>query len=801
MAYAINQVTLKSHYQEVARTMFGKELKELNPVEINCVLAHVVKTQVISPHWRNSHELHSNHRVTKYFSMEFLMGRTALDMLNNTGLLEPTKKIFKEEGIDIMCLETMNDPALGNGGLGRLAACFLDSAATQHLPLFGVGLYYKYGLFKQIFDNEGNQIGEPDVWDTGMEPWFEPADEEKQLIKFQDTQVWAVPYEVPIVGYNPNPERFDSSVFPLTVWKAEPIESVTNASAAAISDWLYPNDKDDDGKILRMRQEYFFVSAELQRLFKRHISVHGNLDNFEDYYCFQMNDTHPVFGCLEFIRLLKLEEYGKYTFDEAFEKATKCWAYTNHTVMPEALEKWDIHLFKNLLPDIYKVVEQINDKLIKELSANDEFSNIRYLNGSFSSDADWKIINQFEAFGDGMIHMAHIACYVAFHINGVAKVHTDILEKKVLANWYELCPQKFSNKTNGITPRRWMMLANPELSEFLDRMVGPEWRMDMSLLTKLEQYKNNQEVLKEFAAIKRGAKKALADEIYAREKIRIDPESIFDIQVKRIHEYKRQLMNALRIIRIYEMIKAGKLPDFPKTTFIIGGKAAESYEEAKDIIRLIKDIQGMINNDPAVKDKMQVVFLTNFNVSYGESIYPAANFSEQISTAGTEAAGTGNMKFMANGAPTIGTWDGANIEIIQAAGKKNNYRFGKTVDELEALKNDYQHNPSKYVKPEYQALMAYLKGERGLKRSYWRLANSLLPVKDRYFVMVDLEDYVNTSLRAFYDYAEEQRTGDLSRYTRKAFKNITFSGFFSSDRTVKEYADEIWHIEPVAYEE
>lgn len=792
--YKIQKAALKVQYQEAARTLFNKELNQLNPYELNAVIARVVKTQVISPCWENSKQLYSKKRITVYFSIEFLLGRINLDAINNSGLMEDTRKIFEEEGIDINCLESIEDPALGNGGLGRLAACFIESAATLGLPVYGVGLYYKYGLFKQKFDQNGYQQAEPDIWDTKMESWFEPNYDDAVFVEYQDTVVKAIPYVVPIIGYNASREFYKENVFPLTVWKAEPIEGVTNGSAAAISDWLYPSDENDDGKILRMRQEYFFVSAELQRIFKHHLAKHGTLDNIQDYYFFQMNDTHPVFGCLEFIRLL--EKHG-YTFEQAFKKAEACFAYTNHTIMPEALEKWDRIMFKNLLPNLHSVINDINKRLIDELSSKDEFCKVRYENGRYINEPDWEKINPYEIFQDGKIHMSRIACYVACKINGVAKVHTDIIMKNVLSNWYELYPWKFNNKTNGVTPRRWIKLSNPDLANFLDKYLGNGWVIDMPLW-QLEQYKNDPDVLTEFAGVKKKAKQRLADEIFKREGIRVDPDSIFDCQVKRIHEYKRQLMNAMRILYIYDQLKKGNLPDFYKTTFIIGGKAAMSYKKAIRIIALIKDIQNLVNNDPDVNSKMKVVFLTNFNVSYAEKVYAGANFSEQISTAGTEASGTGNMKFMMNGAPTIGTWDGANIEIIQAAGRKNNYEFGARVEQLRAIKEDYRHNPGRYVTAEMYALLHYLKDKTALRDEYWDLYNTLnLASEDNYYVMLDLWAYINTTLRANADYEREQRTGDLSCHTRKALKNVAASGRFSSDRTISEYSDDIWHLEPI----
>lgn len=791
--YTINQQTLKANYESAARNLFNKELKALNPYELNSVIAHVVKKEVIMSNWEKSKNLYSDKRIAIYFSIEFLIGRVVLDVLTNTGLKEVTTKIFAEEGIDINCLEEVEDTALGNGGLGRLAACFVESAATMGYPLFGVGMYYKYGLFKQQFDENGNQIEVPDDWTKNGESWFEPQYDEAVIVEYQDTKVKAIPYVMPIIGYNSNKKTCESNAFPLMLWKAEPIEGVTNESAAKISDYLYPNSDYDEGKILRIRQEYFFVSAMLQRIFKIHKEKHGNLDNIEDYYMFQMNDTHPVMGCLEFIRLLKLNGYS---FEEASKKAKKCFAYTNHTVLSEALEKWPIVLFKDILPDIFKVIEELNQELIDWLLGKEEF-NIPYSNrGKVAMYANWPKINEYELFHKGEIFMSHIACYVGCKINGVAAVHTEIIKNETLNKWYKLFPDKFNNKTNGVTPRRWIKLANPELSDFLECYAGETWITNMFTLENLEKYKNDPKVLSRFAGVKKAAKIRLADYILKHEGIQIDPESIFDCQVKRIHEYKRQLMNALRILCIYDQLKQGNFPDFYKTTFIIGGKAAASYARAKSIVALIKDIQEMVNNDPDVNDKMKVVFVTNFNVSYGEKIYAGANFSEQISTAGKEASGTGNMKFMMNGAPTIGTLDGANIEIVEEAGTKNNYIFGATVEEFKRMRQIYRHDEFLKFNSDLTNLLEYLKGRRNLKGVYWDLAN-ILTYEDTYFNMYDLRAYIEISLKANKDYAKEQETGDLTFYTRKSLKNTAHSGKFSSDRTICEYCSDVWHIEKI----
>ena len=793
--YKINRQTLKAEYVEAGRTLFGKELKALNPYELSSVIAEVVKKRVIMPNWDKAQNLYSEQRIAIYSSIEFLMGRVVLDVLTNTGLRKVTTSIFGEEGVDINCLEEVEDTALGNGGLGRLAACFIESAATMGLPLYGVGLYYKYGLFKQMFDEAGCQLEVPDDWTAHGDAWFEPHYDESEIVEFRDTKVRAVPYVMPVIGYNESRTSFEGNAFPLTLWKAEPIEGETNESAAKISDYLYPSDETDEGKRLRIRQEYFFVSAMLQRIFKIHLQKHGTLDNIEDYYIFQMNDTHPVFGCLEFIRLLK--QYG-YSFDEAFEKTKKCFAYTNHTILSEALEKWPITLFKDMLPNLFKVVEELNNELLNQLKAKDEFCFLSMENGKLEKRPNWEKIHPYELFEYGNIYMARIACFVACSINGVAAVHTEIIKNETLGKWYKLYPWKFNNKTNGVTPRRWLKLANRDLANFLDAYLGKEWTTDLVRLERLEQYKNNPTVLAEFAAVKRVAKVHLVEYIEKHEGIRIDFDSIIDCQVKRIHEYKRQLMNALRILYIYNQLKQGKLPNFYKTTFIIGGKAAASYKQAKLIITLIKDIQEMVNNDPDVNDKMKVVFLTNFNVSYGEKVYAGANFSEQISMAGKEASGTGNMKFMMNGAPTIGTLDGANIEIVEEAGSKNNYIFGATVDELKRIKPIYNHQSFLDANKDLVELLEYLKGRRNLRGTYWDLANTL-EYNDQYFVMYDLRSYIETTLRANSDYAMEQSTGDLSYYTRKGLKNTAHVGKFSSDRTIKEYSDDIWHLDKVRY--
>lgn len=793
--YVINDATLRSDFRKESLHLFNKQLKNLSPNELNCVISNVVRDKIVASSWEDSLNMYSEKRISIYFSIEYLLGRTVLDVLNNTGVYESVRKVLKEEGIDIRCLEEVDDTALGNGGLGRLAACFVESAASMKYLTYGVGVYYKYGLFKQKFNYDGWQVEEPDDWTANGDPWFVPYRKWAIPVKYSDTEVLAVPMIMPVVGFNPNKDECNSHVNPLMLWKSETIPGITNSSAAAISDWLYPNDSTDEGKILRLRQEYFFTSATMQLLVKLHLEKHNTLDNFEDYYVFQMNDTHPVLASLEFIRLLKLHGY---TFDEAFAKAQKCFAYTNHTVMSEALEKWPMYLFKNLLPDIYKIIEELNQKLIDTLIVQNRFCFTKVKDGHIIKEPNWRSdIDHYELSKNGEVKMAHIACFMGKKINGVAKVHSDIIKDTVLHRWYELYPDRFLNITNGVTPRRWINLANPPLADLLDKYLGNQWVTDLSLLENLKPLKEDETLLSSFAEVKRTAKLTLTQQIEKCEHVQLNPDSLFDVQVKRFHEYKRQLMNAMRILYFYDKIKSGQLQDFYPTTFIFGGKAAASYEIAKLVMQLIKDIQEMVNNDPAVNGKIKVVLVTNFNVSYSEYIYPAADISEQISLAGTEASGTSNMKMMMNGAVTLGTLDGANIEIVDAAGESNNYIFGATVDVLKGIQQSYNHNRFLNDNYELKELIKYLKGERrGLKRVYWRLANELEHV-DKYKVMYDLKPYIDIFLRANRDYATERNTGNMAFFTQKQLINIASSGNFSSDRTIREYAEKVWGIEPV----
>lgn len=474
----IDYEDLKTKYQTCSQAKYALQLKELDSNQLHEVVTEVVRKEIIATALEKSKDFFSDRRVAIYFSIEFLIGRVVLDALTNTGIKEITHDILKESGVDLNTLENVTDTALGNGGLGRLAACFVESAATQGYPLFGYGLYYN-GFFKQHFQNN-RQVELDDDWTRFYEGWFKPCEEDSMIIEFQDTKVRAVPYELPIIGYNPSTEFYASTVRPLTLWRAIPIEGETNWKAAKISERLYPDDSTDEGKELRLRQEYFFVSATLKKLMKKHYEKFGNFDHFEDYYCFQMNDTHPVLACVEFVRLLK--QYG-YTFKEASAKAKKCFAYTNHTVMPEALEKWPIVIFKNLLPNCFKVIEEMNQELIDSLISMEQFRS------SNNGGINWGKVREYELFADGIIHMSRIACYISFKINGVAEVHSEIIKHVTLKNWYELYPDRFTNVTNGITPRRWLKLSNPYLSSFLDNQLGPDWVTNFGKLETLESKK------------------------------------------------------------------------------------------------------------------------------------------------------------------------------------------------------------------------------------------------------------------------------------------------------------------------
>jgi maltodextrin phosphorylase len=719
--------------------------------------------------------------------MEFLTGRMIYSNLYNMGLLDQFKELMNENNVDIGIFEDIEDAGLGNGGLGRLAACFLDSAATLGIAFNGYGIRYKYGLFKQKIE-DGFQKELPDDWQSFGDPWSIRRQEEKVRIDYKDQSVYAVPYDMPVIGYG------GKTINTLRLWQAEPTQpfdfemfnnqqydkAVKNKNEAeAISSLLYPNDSTDEGKKLRIKQEYFFTSATVQDVIRRFKEKHGrNFDDFSKEYVFQLNDTHPVLAIPEFVRLL-VEKEG-IPFERALGIAKESFAYTNHTIMQEALEKWNVSLIRSVIPNVYEYIVLINKELVRELE--------RFHILSGEEREKYLIVD-----GD-TVHMARLAVFTCRSVNGVAEIHTDILKNRVLKEWYLLYPERFNNKTNGISQRRWLALANEELAQFITDKIGSSWVTDLDKLKDMEKYASDPAVIKEFDKIKQTKKRQLAEYIYRHEGIKIDSDFIFDVQIKRIHEYKRQLLNAFSILDIYFGLKDGRIKDFYPTVFIFGGKAAPGYFRAKGIIKYINEIAKMIAADREVNDKLQVVFVSNYNVSCAEKIIPAADVSEQISTAGTEASGTGNMKLMLNGAVTLGTYDGANIEIVEQAGLENNYIFGARVEDIEKIKDTYNPesicNSNPRIKKVVDSLIDNTFDDNGTGM-FRELYDSLIKgaswhKPDQYYLLLDFYSYCEAKLKANQDYK------DRLSFRRKGFINTSNAGKFSSDRTVSEYASEIW---------
>lgn len=751
-----------------------------------------VVMEYIDSDWSDSREKHLSGRRACYLSMEFLMGRAVYNNLLCLGLTEDVDKALKAHGRSLADLEDIEDAALGNGGLGRLAACFLDSAAAHDIPLDGYGIRYKYGLFKQGIEN-GFQTEYADNWQKYGDPWSKRKDEDTVLVKYADQTVKAVPYDMPVIGFG------TKNIGTLRLWQAEAVEEFNFAdfnngafekaasektAAENISKVLYPNDNFDAGRILRLKQEYFFSAASVTDILKKHKKRFGTLDNLADYITIQLNDTHPVIAVPELIRQLISNGYS---FEKAFDMAHKVFNYTNHTIMAEALEKWDCRFVENILPEVYAVILQINEKFIKDM---------------YALGIDKAQISKMSPVGGGQVKMAFMAIYVSSYINGVAAIHTEILKNDALKEWYEIYPERFQNKTNGITQRRWLALCNPELSALLTRLLGnADWVKDLDQLKRLEKYADDEAVLKEFMAIKEAKKCQLADFVKAHDGKDIDPNWIFDIQIKRLHEYKRQLLNALSILYIYFGIKDGSIKDFTPTVYIFGAKSAPGYRRAKAIIKLINEIGDLVNSDPDTKDLLKVVFVANYNVSYAEKLVCAADVSEQISTAGTEASGTGNMKLMLNGACTLGTYDGANVEIAEEAGEENNYIFGARVEELAEIMPNYDPREILYKDEKINRVLNKLidgtfsdggvpsNEEGSFKELYKALTDGASwHVPDHYYVLGDLNSYVEAKLKMNADYK------DRLAYAKKCWINICNAGKFSSDRTIKDYAENIWKI-------
>lgn len=774
------------------KSKFGKSVENASPVQLHDSIAEAVM-RGIADRWDESTRKHLSGRRACYLSMEFLMGRAVYNNLLCLGIKEDVDEILKEHGRSLSELEEIEDAALGNGGLGRLAACFLDSAAAHDIPLDGYGIRYKYGIFRQTIEN-GFQREYADDWQRYGDPWSKRCDADTVEVVYSDETVRAVPYDMPIIGYG------TENVGNLRLWQAEAVndfdfakfdcgsyaEAVSaKTSAENISMVLYPNDNCDEGKVLRLKQEYFFSAASLADIVKKHMERNGTLDNFADKVTIQLNDTHPVISIPELMRLL-CDVYGM-DFDKAFEITRKTFNYTNHTIMQEALEKWSAALVERILPRVYAYILMINERFIKDM---------------YTLGKDREFIEKLAPVSGGMVKMADMAVYMSSYTNGVAQIHTEILKSDTLKDWYGLYPERFQNKTNGITQRRWLALCNKKLSALVTRLTGnDDWIKDLDRLAQLKKYAEDESVLREFMTIKETKKRQLADFIKAHDGVEINPDTIFDIQIKRLHEYKRQLLNALSILYIYYGIKDGSIRNFTPTTYIFGAKSAPGYRRAKAIIKLIGEIGRLVNSDPETKDLIKVVFVQNYNVSYAEKLVAAADISEQISTAGTEASGTGNMKLMLNGAVTLGTLDGANVEIAEEAGEENEYIFGAKVDELEKTMPEY--DPRKLVFGDEKinrVLNKLIDGsfddggvpsnqEGSFKELYKALTDGASwHVPDHYYVIGDLNSYVEAKLKANADYK------DRLAFSRKCWLNMCSAGKFSSDRTIKDYAKNIWKL-------
>lgn len=774
---------------------FGSDLKTATPVQLHESISSVVMCE-ISDKITKSKKVHLNTRRACYFSMEFLVGRAVYNNLMCLGIKDEVEEILAEKGRSLDELEEIEDAALGNGGLGRLAACFLDSAAAHNLPLDGYGIRYKYGLFKQKIEN-GFQREYADDWQKFGDPWSKRCDSDSVLVEYADETVRAVPYDMPIVGYGTD------NMGNLRLWQAEAVEEFdfsafnegnfsdavkSKTSAENISKVLYPNDNFEEGKILRLKQEYFFSSASITDILKKHIKNFKSLETLGQKVTIQLNDTHPVISIPELIR--QLVDIHGFSFDKAFEIAHKVFNYTNHTVMQEALEKWNASMVEKILPRVYDFILMINEKFIGDM---------------YALKKDKKQIRDMAIIGDGMVRMANMAVYVSSYTNGVAAIHTDILKTDTLNDWYEIYPERFQNKTNGITQRRWLALCNPELSALITRLLGNnDWIKNLDELKALEKYADDENILKEFIEIKNKKKADLAKFIKAHDGVEINSDSIFDIQIKRLHEYKRQLLNALSILYIYFGIKDRSIKDFTPTTFIFGAKSAPGYRRAKAIIKFIGEIGKLVEQDDDTKDLIKVVFVQNYNVSYAEKLVAAADISEQISTAGTEASGTGNMKFMLNGTVTLGTFDGANVEIVEEAGEENNYVFGARVEELEEIMPKYDPREIMFKDEKIMRVLNKLidgsfddggvpsNEEGSFKELYKALTEGASwHTADHYYLIGDLNSYVETKLRANREY------NDHFAFAKKCWLNMCNAGKFSSDRTIKDYAQNIWKIKAI----
>ncbi|WP_054739134.1 glycogen/starch/alpha-glucan phosphorylase [Cellulosilyticum ruminicola] len=780
----MNKEAFKQNISKYCMVKYGKKIENALAYEAFNAVSLTLLEEIVED-WNNTSALYAQSKCAYYISAEYLMGRALGNNLICMLQYEEVKEVLSEMSIDLNVLEEIEEDAgLGNGGLGRLAACFMESGAAMHLPLVGYGLRYQNGLFNQhIID--GKQIEEVDTWLKYGDPWSIRKESEAVIVEFEDYSVKAVPYDVPIIGYG------SKNINTLRLWQCESLvpfdfnefceQNYEKAlymknEAENITRVLYPSDSKEAGKILRLRQQYFMVSASLKDMIRAYKKQgHTDFSEFGMYHAVQLNDTHPVLAIPELIRLLVDEE--DVSFKTAVRIATETFAYTNHTILAEALEKWDIKLVKRISPRIYNVIELINSNFIKDL---------------VEKGYNKKAIEEYSIIGNGQVRMANLAIQVGHAVNGVAQLHTDILKDIELHNWYILYPEKFQNKTNGITPRRWLRLCNCELSAMITELTGSEdWVTNLSELKKLESYINDENILKRLLDIKHTKKVQLANYIKETEGTVIDPDSLFDIQIKRLHEYKRQLLNAFYILDLYYRIKENPEMDMPKVTFIFGAKAFPSYRRAKSIVKFIGAIQELIANDPVVSKKIQVIFVENYRVSYGEKLFPAAEISKQISTAGKEASGTGNMKFMLNGALTFGTYDGSNVEIVEEAGEENNFIFGLRVEDIQKIQKKYQ---GKLVAEANEALSRVVNSlidgtfDNDGSGDFEDLYASLMQERDTYFVLEDFVAFKEAEDKVFAAYKDQMNWAKMS------LMNIANAGIFSSDRTIMQYANEIWGI-------
>lgn len=796
------------------RRQYGKDVSQASRHDLfDAVSASAL--EIIMPNWMETRRVYEaeNTKQLYYLSAEFLMGRALGNNLINAGILDDVKDVLKDMNIDIDTVEDEEpDAGLGNGGLGRLAACFLDSLATLEYAGNGYGIRYEYGMFEQHIIN-GEQVEFPDNWLKHRDPWEVKHSDLSVTVKFggdikygktpdgQDRfylenaeEITATPYDMPIVGYDCNtvntlrlweassPNGFDLQLFNDSQYQRA-VERQNNAEN--ISRVLYPNDNGPMGKELRLRQQYFFTSASLQDLVHKFVLQHGtDFTQFPNYHVIQLNDTHPVVAIPELMRIL-IDEYNV-GWDAAWNVVQKTFAYTNHTILAEALEKWPIEIFQRLLPRVYQIVEEINRRFMIEL--REKFPN------------DYYNQNHMAIIHDGKVYMAWLAIHSCFSVNGVAELHTKILKEQELKNWALIYPEKFNNKTNGVTQRRWLLLSNPELADFITKRIGHGWEKNLSLLKGLEKYLDDEDSINELIAIKQHNKEKLAEYLKHTQNEFLDPESIFDTQVKRLHEYKRQLLNVLHIMYLYNKVVEDPSYNPPSHTFIFGAKAASGYRRAKSIIKLINAVADRINNDRRVRGKLRVVFVENYRVSVAEKIIPASDVSEQISTAGYEASGTSNMKFMMNGALTLGTLDGANIEIVQEAGEENAFIFGLTADEIIKINNEHSYNPKKYLdrSPELAKVVNQLVDGTydSNTREFQELHDSLVygvegQRADIYYILADFDAYVKAQEKLAQAYL------DKKSWARKTLINIANSGKFSSDRTIEDYVKDIWHLKKV----